>query len=222
MKQAILAIDLSSQRSSLAIRGLEAEPHSAVTATDSVKQGPPLMAAIDRLLNQADCRRSDLFAILAGTGPGSYTGLRIACTTARTLAFALNIPSFGLSSFAAATFQAPEHTDIHLLLDAYRGEVYHATYHRQGNQVRCLQPPHLLSQEAAALHLGEDALYLGDPSLCKTGSRCVGEEIQPQAVDLLALFDGQRARFGEGLWQQLKKPEPQYLRAAAFPPAKKA
>ena len=46
---------------------------------------------------------SDLTAVVAGVGPGSYTGTRVATTIVKTLAYALNIPAYSISSLALFT-----------------------------------------------------------------------------------------------------------------------
>lgn len=60
-----------------------------------------LFSTIDSLLQQAQILPKDLSFIAVGTGPGSYTGIRIGVTAAKTLSFALDIPVLGFCSLAA-------------------------------------------------------------------------------------------------------------------------
>ncbi|MNO75202.1 tRNA threonylcarbamoyladenosine biosynthesis protein TsaB [compost metagenome] len=60
-----------------------------------------LVTAIDEALSSAGIRKNELDAIAVGVGPGSYTGIRIAVTTAKTLAWALKLPVYGVSSLEA-------------------------------------------------------------------------------------------------------------------------
>ncbi|WP_046213094.1 tRNA (adenosine(37)-N6)-threonylcarbamoyltransferase complex dimerization subunit type 1 TsaB [Paenibacillus wulumuqiensis] len=60
-----------------------------------------LMSSITTLLEQTGTARQQLDGIAVGIGPGSYTGIRIAVTTAKTLAWALKLPVAGFSSLAA-------------------------------------------------------------------------------------------------------------------------
>ncbi|GIP22701.1 tRNA (adenosine(37)-N6)-threonylcarbamoyltransferase complex dimerization subunit type 1 TsaB [Paenibacillus sp. J22TS3] len=60
-----------------------------------------LITAIEEALGEAGVRKSELSGIAAGVGPGSYTGIRIAVTTAKTLAWSMALPVAGISSLAA-------------------------------------------------------------------------------------------------------------------------
>lgn len=57
-----------------------------------------LMPAIDSLMHECNIKPKDLSKILVAKGPGSYTGVRIGVTVAKTLAFSLNLPIIGVSS----------------------------------------------------------------------------------------------------------------------------
>ncbi|EOS55616.1 MULTISPECIES: tRNA (adenosine(37)-N6)-threonylcarbamoyltransferase complex dimerization subunit type 1 TsaB [Paenibacillus] len=60
-----------------------------------------LVTAIGDCLKAAGLAKQDLDGIAVGVGPGSYTGIRIAVTTAKTLAWSLRLPVYGVSSLAA-------------------------------------------------------------------------------------------------------------------------
>ena len=93
----VLAFDTSSKALSLAI--LEDKQILAETTINIKKNHSiTLMPAIDFLMASLDWTPKDLDRIVVAEGPGSYTGLRIAVATAKTLAYTLNIELVGMSS----------------------------------------------------------------------------------------------------------------------------
>ena len=71
--------------------------------------------------------------IVFGAGPGSFTGLRIACGVAQGLAIARNLPVAGIGTLLALAEDSDAESVI-ACLDARMGEVYHAVYQKQGDQ----------------------------------------------------------------------------------------
>ena len=80
-----------------------------------------ILADADGLLEESGLDRSAIEGLVVGTGPGSYTGLRMGLVTARTLAFALEVPVAGVSTLAALAHGAP---GARPLMDGRRGEVF--------------------------------------------------------------------------------------------------
>lgn len=109
-----------------------------------------LLPTIERVLAAADCRYADLTAVAVTKGPGSYTGLRIALTTAKTLAFSLNIPLYAFSTLAVLAYPERQRAGAVLCaLDARGGRVFAALYRGE----TCLLPP-------ANRYINEDLLPL--------------------------------------------------------------
>jgi tRNA A37 threonylcarbamoyladenosine modification protein TsaB len=70
-------------------------------------QAERLMPMLEALLAEAGARWSDLARIGVGTGPGNFTGLRIAVAAARGLALGLGVPAVGVSTFAVIHARTP-------------------------------------------------------------------------------------------------------------------
>ena len=76
---------------------------------------------IDSLLAEAGLAQADVDRIVVGTGPGSYTGLRMGLITGRTLSFALGVPLAGVSTLTALATGSPGAVPV---IDGRRGEVF--------------------------------------------------------------------------------------------------
>jgi tRNA threonylcarbamoyl adenosine modification protein YeaZ len=84
---------------------------------ERVTDARSVLAAADELVRAAGLAPSGIDALVAGTGPGSFTSIRIGLATARGLALALGIPAAGVSTFQAFAGGMP-------VIDARRGEVF--------------------------------------------------------------------------------------------------
>ena len=76
-----------------------------------------LLAATDELLGEAGLAAADLDGLVVGTGPGSFTSIRMGLATARGLGFALALPVAGVSTLLGFAGGDP-------VIDAKRGEVF--------------------------------------------------------------------------------------------------
>ena len=129
----IAAFDTSSKALTLAI--LEDETLLAqMTLNIKKNHSITLMPAIDFLMNSLDMKPKDLDRIVVAQGPGSYTGLRIAVATAKTLAHTLKIELVGVSSLLALVPEQVEGLVIPIM-DARRNNVY-AGFYQSGQAVR--------------------------------------------------------------------------------------
>ena len=129
----ILAMDTSNKALSLAILENE-EILGQVTLNIKKNHSITLMPAIDFLMNSLDLKSADLDRIVVAQGPGSYTGLRIAVATAKTLAHTLKIELVGVSSLLALVPEQVEGLVIPIM-DARRNNVY-AGFYQSGQAVR--------------------------------------------------------------------------------------
>lgn len=125
----LLALDTSTEVCSLAVqRG----PGHLFTqqAPGGAQASAALIPAIQALLAQAGLRMADLDAIVFGRGPGSFTGLRTACSVAQGLAFGCGIPVLPVDTLLAVAEEARAQAGaarVVALLDARMDEVYWAS-----------------------------------------------------------------------------------------------
>ena len=129
----LLAFDTSTDTLSIALAWQGAGGTRLVehTAAGGPQASTALIPAILRLLAQAGLRLTDLDAIVFGRGPGSFTGLRTACSVAQGLAFGARLPVLPVDTLLALAEEAREQrgaTQVVALLDARMDEVYSAAY----------------------------------------------------------------------------------------------
>ncbi len=114
-----LVLDSATAR---AVCGLvQGERELAAASAEGGYAAQRALALVDDVLARAGCARGDVERVVAGCGPGSFTGLRIGIATARGLALGLGVPCAGASTLAALAAGAPEAL---ALVDARRGELF--------------------------------------------------------------------------------------------------
>lgn len=126
-----------------------------------------VMPAIDRLMKECEIETADLTKIVVAKGPGSYTGVRIGVTIAKTLAWTLNIPLVGISSLEIAASSAGRYFNgsISPLFDARRGQIYTGLYRFIEGKLSVIEKDQLILSKDWALELEkrpEDILFVGN------------------------------------------------------------
>lgn len=187
-----------------------------------------LMAMIETALDRAGGERADIARVVAGRGPGPFTGLRVGLVTARSIAAVLGAQLVGLSSLDALAQEAaeinPRATRIGVALDARRQEVYYGLYdvQRDGDRVRVIPSlaPSVGAPADAALALaGADILVGSGAHLYADALPPTGELCHADAGALIRAAVGAEAHGAD-----LSSTEPLYLREAdaAKPTRKKS
>ncbi len=156
------------------------EQTSSFAKTHSIQAMP----AIERLLSEANLRPTDLDAIAVSEGPGSYTGVRIGVTLAKTLAWTLKIPLVGVSSLEVIAANAvPFEGVICPLFDARRGNVYCGLYKSKAERLHRIWEDRHGSLEQLLLDvaaINQPVLFIGmDVAIHKT---TISEALGDQAV----------------------------------------
>ena len=99
-------------------------------------QAERLMPLLEAVLAQGGAGWRDLAALAVGTGPGNFTGVRIAVAAARGLALALGVPAIGVTRLEALAHGLPR--PLAVVEDARRGEVYVQAFAPDGGPARLL------------------------------------------------------------------------------------
>ncbi len=125
----LVALETSTEFCSLAVsRGAQVFERSFHAGQRHSELALP---SLRELLRQASLDMHAIDGVAYGAGPGSFTGLRIACGMAQGLALARNLPVAGVGTLAALAEMSGADKVI-ACLDARMGEVYHAAYRNSG------------------------------------------------------------------------------------------
>ncbi len=108
--EVVLAIDTATTRIALGIGTLAGEALAVTSWPAGYRHGETLLPALERLLGDNGIERSRIAAIVVGTGPGAFTGLRVGIATAKGLAHGLGRPIIGIPT-GAALLSAAAHLD---------------------------------------------------------------------------------------------------------------
>ncbi|NUW30436.1 tRNA (adenosine(37)-N6)-threonylcarbamoyltransferase complex dimerization subunit type 1 TsaB [Nonomuraea sp. SMC257] len=98
------------------------------TTIDARRHGELLAPTIQAVLAEAGASLRDVTAVVAGSGPGPYTGLRVGLMTAQALATTLAIPAYGICTLDAVAYGSGRDEPFIAATDARRKEVFWARY----------------------------------------------------------------------------------------------
>lgn len=216
----VLALETSTLKAAIALRtadGRTIDRHP----DPNLRHGRSLIPSLRDLLADAGLRPSELQLVAVGLGPGSFTGLRIGLTAAKTLAFACRCPLIGLDSFdVIARNAAPDAMEVAVVADAQRGEWFAATFAREvaGAPLQRREPTRILSALAFLGSLTPGATILG-PALDRE-SVAVASSIERLPAELnhprgYPLLDAACEAFAAGRRDDPWFLEPIYIRRSA-------
>ena len=171
----ILAIDTATLVSGVAV-ATEKKLLAELTLQTKLTHSEVLMPHIKQILDMTNLKKSDLEAVAISIGPGSFTGLRIGLATAKSIAYALNIPIIGVSTLAALAYHYPV-GDVYIapMLDAQKGNIYISLHQwKEGKLCQVYEPTVKSFTEVleAGQRLDKPVVFLGEKAVQKA------EEIQ--------------------------------------------
>ena len=212
----ILAIDSATTRVVVAVGTTEGALLEATDWPAGYRHGESLLPAIDTALDRLGIERGRIAAVVVGTGPGAFTGLRVGIATAKGLAHGLGRPIIGISTADALLSGAPDGAVLLLpagpsdrLLNRRGGP---ATLVPAGTELEIESGRPLLALDldgrapADALELGEAARARLGASLITLGSTRLAagdvDDLARLVPEYVTLPRGVQAEVGEVSWSR--------------------
>lgn len=187
----VLGLDTAGPIASLAVvsRGRIVAELSRPAAS----HGAELPAAVDEILRQAGIELKDLRGIAVGTGPGSFTGLRVGVAYAKGIVLGLGcalvgIPTFDCLALAAFEKASPsEGTAIWTTTDARKGEVYANLYRARADRLDKISDPLVIKLQNLFPDISDGDILAGDSTAREASLLLIEREIRSTVFDQVEL-----------------------------------
>lgn len=222
-----IAIDTSTDNASLALVR-ESEIIAELTWHSEQNHSVQLLPNLSHLLNQGKLSLSSVSGIIVAKGPGGYNGLRVGLSTAKGLAFCLNVPIVGISTLEVEAYQ---HAGMGLpvcpIFNAGRGEIATAIYERKKDKWSQSMVEQITTIDTLCSQIAARTVFCGQitPAVATSLRETLGEK----AVIISSAVDWRRAgflaelglkHFNSGDYDDLVTLQPLYLRGPAITQAK--
>jgi tRNA threonylcarbamoyladenosine biosynthesis protein TsaB len=211
----ILALDTSTEYCSAALRlGAETFERGELAGQ---KHSQLVLTMVDELLRESGVSLGDLDGIAYGEGPGSFTGLRIACGVVQGLAFGADLRVVGVGSLLAMAEGSGAPRAI-VCLDARMNEIYHAAYEKRGGEWHAVHEPTVCAAASAPPVPGDGWLGCGSgfaayrevlQSRYASQLERTAPDVYPKAADVAHLAE---PRFASGDTMEPELAAPVYVR----------
>lgn len=179
----VLSLDTSNRQLTVAILD-DDQILATETTTVHQKHAEYLLPIIDELMTKVDLTPSDLQRVVVADGPGSYTGIRIATATAKTLAYTLEIELVGVSSLQTLALNIKQEGSLVMpIFDARNNNVFSGLYEiKNGVPENVLEDCHtdfdkwldrIDSKDKTVYAVGTDAPHFEDALKNKFGDKVI-------------------------------------------------
>jgi tRNA threonylcarbamoyladenosine biosynthesis protein TsaB len=223
-KPLTLAIDTTSDLAGVALMQDDALL-GEVTWQAHQSHSRQLLPALDWLLGHVGRDKAKIGAIAVCLGPGSYAGMRVGLSSAKALAYGLDVPLVGIGRLAAEALPIAEASDGRVVpvQAAGRAELAWAAYRCQNGDLLELEPPQLVSAADLSNHLRQGDVVTGDVNRLDTEAlaalAAVGCKLVPVTSSrALAVARLGLHRLARGERDDVDSLAPLYLRAPAIGP----
>jgi tRNA threonylcarbamoyladenosine biosynthesis protein TsaB len=154
-----LAIETSGRVGSVAV-AIDGTATREVQFEHGLQNAAKILPIIDQLCRAQGWTPRDIDEVCVSVGPGSFTGLRVGVTIAKTIGLASGARVVAVPTVRVLAMNAPpDATTLIIVLDAKRGQIFAARMQRRGDDWRQIEPAHLdtlatmLSRAARPVHL---------------------------------------------------------------------
>ncbi|MFA6029764.1 MAG: tRNA (adenosine(37)-N6)-threonylcarbamoyltransferase complex dimerization subunit type 1 TsaB [Elusimicrobiota bacterium] len=148
----VLAVDTTGERLSFALGRGDGRPPLTRSSFSKRPHDERLFEEAGRLLRAAGLERGDLDALVAASGPGRFTGIRVGLTFATMLASALGVPAVAVTLFEALAHRealAGGAGRVCVVLPAFRGELFLQEFVLARGKAKPAAPPRWIDAASA-------------------------------------------------------------------------
>jgi len=222
-----IAIDTSTDTAGLALAG-DSEMIAEFTWRCGQNHSVQLLPNLAFILSQAKLSLSAASGIIVARGPGGYNGLRVGLSTAKSLAFCLNIPLAGISTLEAMAYEhSARGIPVCPVINPWGNEIAAAIFEMKAGEWSRAMPEQIISVDNLCARINAETVFCGqitEPIAAKLKEK-LGEKavILPPAADWRrsgSLAELGRRRFRNKDYDDPASLQPLYLRGPAITPAK--
>ncbi len=211
---AILAVETSVRPTSIAALRESETVCTQRILSDDRSHASDLVPAIRDLLAELAIDAAELGVVAVGTGPGSYTGLRVGAATALGLRLGTRANLIGVPSFDAIAWDGLRVGETGAVLrNAFGGLLYAARYRREAAELVAVDAPWCGRPQEIAARVESEPVWLADEAAVKAlggAARSEVRAVEPRAQAILELALRRYRSNGDGGEESVR---PLYLRA---------